>query len=111
MPQELSSAVEGFDFVAGRIFDDYSNSGRVVPKATVIGLGVIVLVAGRNMLVSQSNIHRLIENEDRVAHTQKVLTTLEEVLARVTEAETGKRGYLITDNPDYLAPYESAVGA
>jgi two-component system sensor kinase FixL len=79
-------------------------------KATVVGLGVIVLLLIVNMLVSQSNVHRLIENEHSVAHAQKVLTTLEEVLSRVTEAETGERGFLITNNTDYLQSYKTAVG-
>jgi CHASE3 domain sensor protein len=47
---------------------------------------VLLLVA--DVLVSQSNTRRLIENEQRVVHTQEALTTLEEVLSRVTGAET-----------------------
>jgi PAS domain S-box-containing protein len=82
---------------------------RFLPKATTIGLGLIVALLVVNTLISQWNTSRLLRNEHRVVHTQKALTTLEEVLARVTEAETAERGYLITDAPAYLQPYESAV--
>jgi PAS domain S-box-containing protein len=79
------------------------------PKPTTVGLALIVLILVGNMLVSEWNTTRLFENEHRVGATQKVLTTIEEVLARVTEAETGERGFLITDNSDYLQSYERAV--
>ncbi len=61
------------------------------------------------MLVSQWNTRRLIDNGHKVAHTQHVLTTLEEVLARVTEAETSERGFLITGNEAYLKSYQLAI--
>ena len=68
---------------------------------------VVTLVA--NTFVSEWNTNRLLVNERRVAHSQKVLTTIEEVLLRVTEAETSERGFLITDDDDYLKSYQSAV--
>ena len=78
-------------------------------KATAVGLTLIVLLLIVNMLVSQWNTRRVIENGHKVAHTQRVLTTLEEVLARVTEAETSERGFLITSDDKYLATYQSAI--
>jgi len=35
--------------------------------------------------------------------------TLEQLLQAVTNAETGQRGYLLTAQPSYLAPYKSAL--
>jgi len=78
-------------------------------KATTVGLGLIVLLLLANVLVSHSNTQRLIANQARVVHTQAILATLEAVLARVTEAETGERGYLITGDEDYLRSYQSAI--
>jgi PAS domain S-box-containing protein len=82
---------------------------RFLPQPAAAGLSLIVLILVGNLLVSEWNTRRLIENEHRVAYTQKVLTTIEEVLARVTEAETAERGFLITDDPDYLRSYERAA--
>jgi two-component system, LuxR family, sensor kinase FixL len=86
-----------------------ATSSQPFRKVTAIGLVLIVLLLILNMFVSRWNTRRLIENEHKVAHTQRVLTTLEEVLARVTEAETSERGYLITGNSDYLKPYQTAL--
>jgi two-component system, LuxR family, sensor kinase FixL len=86
-----------------------SNPRRPLRLATTIGLLLIVLLLVGNALVSEWNIDRLVENEHRVVHTQQVLTMLEEVLARVTEAETGERGYLITGDADYLRSYRAAI--
>lgn len=53
--------------------------------------------------------HRLQEAGDWVDHTQQVLNELEELTTSLLSAETGQRGYLLSGNPRYLAPYESAV--
>jgi PAS domain S-box-containing protein len=82
---------------------------RFIPNPTTVGLALIVVLLVVNGLVSEWNINRLVENEHRVADTQKMLTTLEEILSAVTEAETAERGFLITDNEQYLKPYESAI--
>lgn len=79
-----------------------------VPNPTTIGLGLIALLLVVNALVSEWNIGRLVDNENRVVHSQEVLTRFEEVLSTVTEAETAERGFLITDNKEYQESYESA---
>ncbi|MGZ5084176.1 MAG: CHASE3 domain-containing protein, partial [Usitatibacter sp.] len=35
-------------------------------------------------------------------------TALEKVLSDAKDAETGQRGYLLTGNPRYLEPYDTA---
>jgi len=80
-----------------------------IPKSTTTGLLLIVGLFVANALISEWNIKRLVENEHRVVRTQEVLTTLEEVLSSVTEAETAERGFLITDDDRYRESYESAI--
>ncbi len=82
---------------------------RYVPKATTIGLILIAAMLVTNLLISEWNIERLVLNEHRVLHAEEVLTTLETVLFNVTEAETAERGFLITDDRDYLHSYEGAI--
>ena len=82
---------------------------RFFPNTTTLGLVLIVALLLVNVLVSEWNIKRLVDNEHRVNHIQKVLTTLEEFLSTVTEAETAERGFLITDDEKYLKSYESAI--
>lgn len=82
---------------------------RYLPRATTVGLVLIALLLIINVLISEWNIDRLVENEHRVLHTEEVLTTLETVLLNITEAETAERGYLITDDHDYLRTYHAAL--
>ncbi|HEY7895343.1 MAG TPA: CHASE3 domain-containing protein [Gemmatimonadaceae bacterium] len=46
-----------------------------------------------------------VRGRGEVAHTHQVIEHLERVLARLTDAETGQRGYLLTGRGDYLQPY------
>jgi PAS domain S-box-containing protein len=44
-----------------------------------------------------------------VIETQSLLTKLETILSSMTQAETAERGFLITDDADYLQTYRKAV--
>ena len=45
-----------------------------------------------------------------VGHGREVMTHLEGALLLIEDAESGQRGYLLTGDPRYLAPYTMAVG-
>jgi len=49
----------------------------------------------------------LIENERWVTHTGQVREELTRVMASLTDAETGQRGFVITGNDEFLGPYKS----
>jgi PAS domain S-box-containing protein len=40
---------------------------------------------------------------------RELLTTTDELISQVKDAETGQRGYLLTGSEDYLAPYTKAI--
>src|SRR3569832_284742 len=44
----------------------------------------------------------------RVAHTYQVSASLRQVLVDAQDAETGQRGYILTQRPSFLAPYKAA---
>ena len=46
-----------------------------------------------------------------VGHSNKVITSLEIMLTKVKDAETGVRGYIITQNQDFLTPYNGSTEA
>src|SRR5438046_1353085 len=46
---------------------------------------------------------------EEVNHAHEVVEQLDHLLAEMTDAETGQRGYLITGSVRYLAPYEQAT--
>ena len=54
------------------------------------------------------NTGTLEDNSERVTHTYQVLEGLEGITSTLKDAETGQRGYLITGEDSYLAPYTAA---
>ena len=53
---------------------------------------------------------QVITANSNVAHTQRLIQDITQVRSLVTDAETGQRGFLLTDDLKYLEPYEQAVG-
>jgi signal transduction histidine kinase len=52
---------------------------------------------------------RVNENADEVVRERQVRTQAAALLAVLRDAEIGQRGYLLTDEPRYLAPYERVL--
>lgn len=44
-----------------------------------------------------------------VMHTHEVINTSQKLLSAIKDAETGQRGFLLTENPSYLEPYYTGV--
>ncbi len=65
----------------------------------------IVLVVG---IMAYIGTRREAESTSLVEYTHQVIDGNQELLARVIDAETGERGYVITGNDRYLIPYEGA---
>ena len=78
-------------------------------KKVAGGLGlasaIIVLIG----TASYQNIRDLIATSNQVEATQERLNSWAELLSYVKDAETGQRGYLLTGEELYLAPYNSAL--
>jgi CheY-like chemotaxis protein/CHASE3 domain sensor protein len=85
--------------------------GPLLPPATLIGywiaIAAVVIVAVLSYGALQSNFG----NARRVTHTLRLLEQLQGVLSTVKDAETGQRGFLLTGDEAYLAPYTSAKAA
>jgi PAS domain S-box-containing protein len=80
-------------------------SRRSLRLAATIGPALVTLAIGAVSLVALS---RLSAARDAVSHSRDIADALETVLARLTDAETAQRGYLITGSKRYLEP---GVGA
>jgi adenylate cyclase len=65
---------------------------------------LVVMIFGSVWLADQQK-----QSFALVRHTLMVEARLSNVLSDFQDAETGQRGYLLTGQPDYLAPYESAI--
>ncbi|HEX7871379.1 MAG TPA: response regulator [Sphingobium sp.] len=72
-----------------------------------LALGIaFFLVSGA---IAYLNIQSLRDSDEAIRHTHTVLIALDDLLSTAQDAETGQRGYLLTGNDSYLAPYKSAV--
>jgi methyl-accepting chemotaxis protein len=66
------------------------------------GAAVVLLFVGAT---GYSSVSGLIEADQKVSTTHQVRRELNELQARLTDAETGQRGYVITGDERFLAPY------
>jgi signal transduction histidine kinase len=68
-----------------------------------------VLVVSFNTWLAFRSVHVLLRSEAWVQHTLQVINQVERIMSSAKDAETGNRGFLITGDENYLAPYNSAV--
>src|SRR6202050_1388969 len=90
-----------------------------MPRSTALGSGADPLIwlglAAATLFfvatgaVAYLNFQTLKQDSALVVRSGETLTALEDVLSTVKDAETGQRGYLLTDNEGYLGPYNAAV--
>lgn len=77
---------------------------------TTLGLSAVLTFFLISSAIAYLNIQTLRTNQALVAHTHDVLAGLDELLSTMKDAETGQRGYLLTGDPNHLAPYNDAIG-
>jgi methyl-accepting chemotaxis protein len=85
------------------------NTNWTFGRRLAAGFGFAIAVLIAIATVSYRTTNDLIENERLVNHTHQVRTTLANLLSLLTDAETGQRGFIITGEATYLAPYEQAL--
>ncbi|MHA4893836.1 response regulator [Pedobacter sp. PWIIR3] len=73
-----------------------------------IGLGLSLLILFITSLASYTSINNLIKSADLVAHSNRVMSSLDGVISTLKDAETGQRGYLLTGDKVFLEPYNGA---
>ncbi len=74
----------------------------------LIGAIVFFLISG---VVAYLNLQALEAGNEKIIQTHVAIVALDELLSHVQDAETGQRGFLLTNNERYLAPYNSALRA
>ena len=78
---------------------------RLVLGGFVIATAILLFVGWQ----SYRNTARFAEAAEWRKHTYEVLRNLDETVARLVDAETGQRGYLLTGEDSYLEPYRAAI--
>lgn len=70
------------------------------------GALIFFLISG---LVAYRNVETLRDNYRQAGHSQEVMSTLNQLLSSLQDAETGQRGFLLTNIDRYLEPYNAAL--
>lgn len=76
---------------------------------SVLGYCVTLAVLFLGGTLGYLNAGRLANYNQRVAQTHAVIDVLEVVLSTLKDAETGQRGFLLTEDDKYLEPYHGAL--
>lgn len=71
----------------------------IVPMAFLLFVGYI----------SYENTIQLIQKDAFADRINLIIQRLEQLISTITDAETGQRGFIITNRLDYLEPYTSAL--
>jgi PAS domain S-box-containing protein len=98
--------------MAANVNSRWSNGARQgtpISWGIVAGVGLTLLVLVIGGVLGFKNALRLNDDRRLVTHTREVLGSLEALLSILKDAETGQRGYLLTEDPKYLEPYEDAL--
>src|SRR3954468_11664693 len=77
-------------------------------RRSTFAFPLAVLVAGLMMAISELAYHEADSQLNRLSLIVQVRLEITKVVRRVTDAESGQRGYLLTSRPEYLAPYRDA---
>ncbi|MVM34316.1 histidine kinase [Spirosoma sp. HMF4905] len=78
-------------------------------RRIALGFIVAVVLIASGFIISFYSYNQYSDDTKRVRHTYEVTGTLERILSSVKDAETGSRGYIISNDTAYLAPYKLAL--
>ncbi len=81
--------------------------GRPLDEVGYILIGALVLTLGTGAIYL--NWQQAQRTTLQASQTRQAVSTIGELLAALYQAEAGQRGYLLTQQQDYLDPYEKAA--
>ncbi|MDO6507768.1 ATP-binding protein [Colwellia sp. 4_MG-2023] len=82
-------------------------ANKKVSWSIVFSIVSIVIVI--NVMLSIKTIDDLSVAQKSMANTGEIILSLDKLHNLVLSAETGQRGYLLTENEDFLQPYQNAI--
>jgi PAS domain S-box-containing protein len=73
-----------------------------------IGYGISILMLVIVGFISYRTVQQLLDSNRSVSHSNLVIQKLEKTMSVMKDAETGQRGYLLTNSKVFLQPYNGA---
>ncbi|NEU66473.1 sensor histidine kinase [Spirosoma agri] len=78
-------------------------------RRIALGFFVAMVLMASGFTLSFYSYNQYGNDTERVRHTYEAVSSLETVLSLVKDVETGSRGYILTNDTAYLAPYKEAL--
>ncbi|GAA5628858.1 sensor histidine kinase RcsC [Brucella sp. NBRC 12953] len=90
-----------------------NRSGKLfgIEFSVAMGLAAALVFFVVSGLVTYVNFQGLRVANQRIVETHRAIVSLQSLLSKLQDAETGQRGYLLTGEDSYLAPYRTALAA
>jgi methyl-accepting chemotaxis protein len=79
----------------------------LISRSALVAALPVVMALLLSGVISFSYNRLLKDYRDVVDHTFEVISTIDNTLLRLQDAETGQRGFIITGDESYLAPFEA----
>jgi signal transduction histidine kinase len=80
-----------------------------VDKITLLAIGIPMIALLLVVYISYQNTIQFIQRDNFADRINLIIQRLEHLITTITDAETGQRGFIITNRVDYLDPYNSAL--
>ena len=74
-------------------------------------IAVVLCIVVANAFLALNSIRSLTETQSSLDNTNSLNTAIERLHLSVVQAESGQRGYLLSDREDYLLPYNDAIAS
>jgi CHASE3 domain sensor protein len=84
-----------------------STLSAMLTRSALIGALPVVIALMLSGVISFSYNRLLKDYRDDVDHTFQVMSAIDSALLQLQDAETGQRGFIITGDESYLAPFEA----
>ena len=78
-------------------------------RRSAFAFPLVVLAAVALLVISELSYRRASASMDQLGALSQVRSSLQELQRHMLDAETGQRGYLLTNRQEYLRPYESGL--
>lgn len=80
-----------------------------VNRNLLIGFGVSIIILIITSGASLISITNLLDSAKKVTHSNEVANQVDEILITMVDAETGQRGFLLTNDEVFLEPYNRSA--
>jgi signal transduction histidine kinase len=84
------------------------SSFRSIDRQVTLGFAIAMAILLGVMAYARARVAALDAATDGVDHTHRVLESIGDVKMQLSDAQAGQRGYLLTREREYLAPYRAA---